>query len=97
MARLQFTRRAGLDLGRLAVFLFEQAPGEACKTADLIVEGLQILGSHPKIGRPLKQGLHELVISRGRTGYLALYRYDEIRDVVRVLAIRHQREFGGMI
>jgi len=34
------------------------------------------------------------VISRGRSGYLALYRYDEDRDRVLVLTIRHQREAG---
>lgn len=38
--------------------------------------------------------MRELVISRGSTGYIALYRYHEIRDVVTVLAIRHQREVG---
>ena len=36
----------------------------------------------------------ELVISRGKTGYVALYRYDEARDIVFVLALRHQREAG---
>lgn len=38
--------------------------------------------------------MRELVISRGSTGYIALYLYHEIRDVVTVLAIRHQREVG---
>jgi plasmid stabilization system protein ParE len=33
-----------------------------------------------------------LVISRGRTGYLAMYEYDEAADLVIVLAVRHQRE-----
>jgi plasmid stabilization system protein ParE len=94
MARLQFTRRASNDLGRLADFLWNQFPDEAGETAALIVDGLQILKLHPNIGRPLKHGLRELIISRGRTGYVALYRYDEIRDVARVLAIRHQREAG---
>ena len=36
--------------------------------------------------------LRELVISRGRTGYLALYAYDEVADLVTVLAVLHQRE-----
>jgi plasmid stabilization system protein ParE len=36
--------------------------------------------------------LRELVISFGRTGYVALYRFLPGRDLVRVLAIRHQRE-----
>jgi plasmid stabilization system protein ParE len=35
-----------------------------------------------------------LVISRGRSGYVAMYRYDAARDIVFVLRIRHQREAG---
>jgi plasmid stabilization system protein ParE len=38
--------------------------------------------------------MRELVISRGRTGYLALYDYEEKSDAVLILAIRHQREAG---
>jgi plasmid stabilization system protein ParE len=34
----------------------------------------------------------ELVISFGRTGYVALYRFVLSENRVRVLAIRHQRE-----
>jgi len=40
----------------------------------------------------VEKELRELVISRGKTGYLALYDYVEEHDVVRVLAIWHQRE-----
>jgi hypothetical protein len=36
--------------------------------------------------------MRELVISRGRSGYLALYVHDATADVVFVLALRHQRE-----
>jgi plasmid stabilization system protein ParE len=52
------------------------------------------LGQHPLIGRAVESGCRELVISRGRSGYVALYRYDEARDDVLILAIRHQREAG---
>jgi hypothetical protein len=38
--------------------------------------------------------LRELVISRGRSGYVALYDYDVMTDTALVLAIRHQREGG---
>jgi len=38
--------------------------------------------------------LRELVISRGCTGYVALYRFEEDQDAVLILAIRHQREAG---
>ena len=48
----------------------------------------------PLIGRPAESGLRELAISRSRAGYLARYRYDEVRDEALVLAIRHPREAG---
>ncbi len=47
---------------------------------------------HPRIGRPLDAGLRELVISRGKTGYLALHEHDEAADLAIVLAVCHQRE-----
>ena len=54
----------------------------------------RVLARHPLIGRPAEKGLHELLISRGKSGYAALYRYLEAADVVLVLALRHQREAG---
>jgi len=47
-----------------------------------------------RIGRPAEHGLHELVISRGNTGNVALYRYLEASHIVLVLALRHQGEAG---
>lgn len=64
------------------------------ETARLISEAVLILGNHPLVGRPAEQGMRELVISRGRSGYLALYSYEEDCDAVLILAIRHQREAG---
>lgn len=72
--------------------LLASAPEAALKTVDTILDGLHILASHPLVGRPLAHGLRELVISRGRTGYLALYSYDDPADVALVLAVRNQRE-----
>lgn len=82
------------DLERLAAFLVESDPAAAAETKSLIESAIDILGEHPLIGRSPEPGLRELVISRGRTGYVALYHYDETRDRVLVLAIRHQREGG---
>ena len=42
----------------------------------------------------MEYGLRELVISRGRTGYVALYSLEEGQDAALILAIRHQREAG---
>lgn len=82
------------DLDRLVDFLLEDWPESAVATVDLIVDALEVLAQHPKIGRPIEHGLRELVISRGKSGYLALYDYDELADMVLVLAVRHQREQG---
>ena len=92
MTRWVFAAAAAEDLERLVEFLLDRFPEDAIQTVDLITDALNILQQHPRIGRPLEAGLRELVISRGRTGYLALYEYDERSDLVIVLAVRHQRE-----
>ena len=94
MTKLRYSSRAMRDLERLARFLYKTDPDEAAKTVPLIISAVDALGLHPEIGRRRNGLTRELVISRGKTGYIALYRYDEIRDVARVLAIRHQRELG---
>ncbi len=92
MTRDLLSNDAADDLAQLVDFLLSEHPEDAIATVDLIVDALKILNHHPLIGRPVEQGLRELVISRGRTGYLALYDYDEATDLVVVFAIRHQRE-----
>lgn len=92
MTRWWLAPEAAEDLERLADFLGDAVPDRAADTVDLILDALGTLSRHPNIGRPMHHGLRELVISHGRTGYLALYSYDEPHDAVLVLAIRHQRE-----
>ena len=75
-------------------FLAESDPHAAAETADLLASAVEALQRHPLIGRSVESEYRELVISRGRSGYIALYRYDEVRDDILVLAIRHQREAG---
>lgn len=94
MTRWLLAPEAADDLERLTNFLLQSVPENAAETIDLILDALTVLTRHPLIGRPLPHGLHELVISRGRSGYLALYTYDERADVALVLALRHQREQG---
>lgn len=92
MTQWLLTPEAADDLERLTDFLQKTAAETSVETMDLVLDALEILARHPRIGRPLTQGLRELVISRGQSGYLALYSYDERADVALVLAIRHQRE-----
>lgn len=94
MAQVIYARRALADLERVTDFLLETEPATAQFTVELIAEAIQILKQHPFIGRPVERELRELVISRGTTGYLALYAYVQEHDAVLILAIRHQREAG---
>ena len=94
MARLVYSARALDELGRVTDFLVGTDPAAAAVTVDLIAEAVAILAHHPLIGRPAEHGLRELVISRGRTGYVALYSFETAQDCVLILAVRHQREAG---
>ena len=94
MAQLIYSQRALADLERLTDFLLETEPVAALDTTELIMEAVRILGNHPLVGRPAEHDMRELVISRGRTGYVALYSYEDEHDTVLVLAVRHQREAG---
>ena len=94
MTRLVLAPGALRDIDRLTEFLIEQDARAAVATARILIEGLGILKQHPLIGREAEAGLRELVISRGRSGYVALYRFDVATDTALVLALRHQREGG---
>jgi plasmid stabilization system protein ParE len=94
MAWFAWDERALEDLIRLADFLAKEDPASAETTFDLIEEAIDVLAAHPLIGRRVSGELREVVISLGRTGYLALYQYYSGPDRVIVRTIGHQREAG---
>ncbi|MGO9946203.1 MAG: type II toxin-antitoxin system RelE/ParE family toxin [Steroidobacteraceae bacterium] len=94
MAEVVYSRHAFADLERLADFLIKDAPQAAVTAIEVIRDGIEILERHPFVGRSCEEGLRELLISYGKSGYVALYSYEQRQDVVLVLAIRHQREAG---
>jgi plasmid stabilization system protein ParE len=94
VAEVVYSRHAFADLERLADFLIKDAPQAAVTAIDVIRDGIEILERHPFVGRPCEEGLRELLISYGKSGYVALHSYEQRRDVVLVLAVRHQRETG---
>ena len=94
MAQLIYSAQALNDLQRLVDFLAPTEPALALETVALIEEAVNLLQRHPLVGRPVEHGLRELVISRGRTGYLALYDLVPAHDAVLILSVRHQREAG---
>lgn len=65
------------------------AAGDAVRA---ITSAAALVGGSPLVGRRVHGELRELVISCGATGYVALYRFVPVRQQVRILALRHQRE-----
>ncbi len=82
------------DLVRITQFLVNAEPASALEVLEVILQTLYTLVRHPLIGRRVEGEVRELVISRGATGYVALYRHEPVRDTIRMLRIRHQRESG---
>jgi addiction module RelE/StbE family toxin len=93
LAQLIYASRSLADLDRLVDFLLK-ANDDAPDVVRLIAEAVDVLANHPLMGRPVEQSLRELVISQGKSGYVALYSYEREQDVVLLLAIRHQKEAG---
>ena len=94
MARVVLSVQAFADMERLEAFLDDTGDPLAAGLLDYVFDALHVLTHQPGIGRPVGGGLRELIISRGRSGYLARYHLDHASQTVRVLRIRHQREAG---
>jgi len=93
VAEVVYSARALAHLERAFDFLARHDPEAAPVAAEAIGRAVDLLAAHPFIGRRIRGHVRELVISYGRTGYVALYRFLPARKEVRVLAIKHQREF----
>ncbi len=94
MARIVLAEGALDDLERILSHLVESGVEDAGERVADIVSAIDVLARHPLIGRPAPPALRELVIGRSTRGYLALYRFEELDDIVVVLAFRGQREAG---
>ena len=94
MGRVEVTVRALRDLERLFDFVAEADPERALGQLSSVRAAFEVLADHPLLGRVAEDGRRELVLSRGRYGYIAKYRWLPSEDVVLILAVRHQREAG---
>jgi len=92
VAQVVYSEHVLANLERAFDFLIAHDPQAARGAASAIREAVETLSSHPLIGRSIAGDLRELVISYGKTGYIALYRFLPAQDQIRILAIRHQRE-----
>ncbi|MBE0625548.1 MAG: type II toxin-antitoxin system RelE/ParE family toxin [Burkholderiales bacterium] len=91
-----FAEEALDDLEQIFEFNYKRDPATALAHIEAVRSAVLILDAHPRIGRPTGVGsaLRELVISHGESGYIALYEHAPAEGLVRIVAIRHQREAG---
>jgi plasmid stabilization system protein ParE len=92
LARLVYSARAIDHLQRAFDHIALHDLDAGLAAASAIRSAIESLRAHPFIGRRVAGETRELVISFGKTGYVALYRFVPAKDEIRVLAIRHQRE-----
>ena len=90
-----FSEEALADLERIFEFNLERDPASALEHLAKVRSAVLVLEEHPEIGRRVSGStLRELVISYGGSGYVALYEHSPTEGLVRIAAIRHQREAG---
>ena len=94
LATIDYANNAFEDIERLNEFLAQQESPMKSQLAAFIPKAVTILAIQPGIGRPVSESQRELIIHRGRSGYLARYRYDREQQTVTVLRIRHHNESG---
>lgn len=94
MAAVEITQRALADLERLFDFIAAEDPRKAVEQIASVRKAFELLADHPLLGRPAEEGRRELILSRGRYGYIAKYRWLPAEDTVLILAVRHQLEAG---
>ncbi len=94
MPTVVYSARSLEHLERAFLHLRDKHPDAATDAVTAICSAVDNLAAHPLVGRRISGEVRELVISYGRTGYIALYRFVVARQEVRILAIRHQRELG---
>lgn len=94
LAAVTYSAQAFADLERIYERLDADDPTLAASSAGAIIASLHDLSARPLAGRPAEEGFRERTISRGCTGYIALYRHLELDACVLVVAISHRYAAG---
>ena len=97
MSRLIWSPPALLDVQRLYRFLASKNLDVAKRAVKAMRQGVKVLGQQPGVGRPIEDmpnEFREWIIDFGDSGYVIRYRIGS--DAVTILAVRHQKEMGGL-
>jgi plasmid stabilization system protein ParE len=92
VATIELSEETTSDFERILTHLEQHEVERPLARLEEIIAAIDVLATSPYIGSPVADGQRELIIGRRSHGYIARYAYDPVRDLVRVVAIRHQRE-----
>ena len=94
MAQIKWLPEAVSDLHRLHSFLEEHDHKTAVSAAGRILEGVKLLKTTPRLGRPMPNNdvkRRELSMSFGAGSYVIRYRFEN-KDTVVIIRIWHSKE-----
>lgn len=94
LGALTYSAGAFDDLAHIFETLAQDDPTLAANSVALIGAAIRDLAQRPLLGHAAEDGLRERAVSRGRTGYVVLYRHLELDGCVLILAIRHRYDAG---
>jgi addiction module RelE/StbE family toxin len=86
--KVVFDARAAEDLTQIHSWIAADNLSAAAGVAEAILAGVERLAAYPLIGRVGKvEGTREWVVPR--LPYIVVYQVDQVRDVLRVVAVFH--------
>lgn len=88
--RIAFSRLAGADLDRLEAFLGAESRGRGERAIARLQRGIRQLADFPELGVAVDQGLRQLVLRYGKSGYIVRYRV--VGDIILITRIWHGKE-----
>lgn len=95
MGQVKYSLQAQAKIASACAFYaaLDEKLGE--RAMSIIITSIDKLADHPKTGRPFLENLNyrERVIPFGSSHFLALYRINDVGDVV-IVSLRHERELG---
>jgi plasmid stabilization system protein ParE len=94
MAQVKLSAAAFAHLEQIFEFVAAQDPKRALTTVQRIREAVLILERHPLLGRQVEEGRRELLVSRGRSAYVVLYRWLPADEIVLILGVRSAKQAG---
>jgi plasmid stabilization system protein ParE len=95
MPCLIWSEPALASVQRVYRFLAEKNPAAASRAVKAIREGVNILATHPQVGRVVEEmdeAFRDWPVDFGDSGYMVRYRFDG--EQVTILAVRHRKEAG---